>query len=159
METVPRRHSPGDLRLSDADRDRAVAELSEHFEAGRLTADELEERTGLALRARTGNELAPVLADLPPTSTRPGAPTGGIPAAPAARIALPGWMVAVACVSLALTIASVLGHGHQVFIPVWLIPIAVLCVRRRARATRQERGSAAPGTGGPPDQHRLRETA
>ena len=27
----------GDLRVSDADRDRAVSELSEHFQVGRLT--------------------------------------------------------------------------------------------------------------------------
>jgi Domain of unknown function (DUF1707) len=40
------------LRVSDADRDAAVSELGEHFQDGRLDRDELEDRTGRALRAR-----------------------------------------------------------------------------------------------------------
>jgi hypothetical protein len=55
----------GDLRVSGADRDRAVHELSEAFKAGRLTADEFSERSGEALSARTGTELTGLLADLP----------------------------------------------------------------------------------------------
>ena len=55
----------GDLRVSDADRDRAVHELGEAFKAGRLTADEFGERSGQALSARTGSELTGLLADLP----------------------------------------------------------------------------------------------
>jgi hypothetical protein len=55
----------GEFRVSDADRDRAVTELSEAFQAGRLTADEFDERSGQALGARTGKELAVLLADLP----------------------------------------------------------------------------------------------
>lgn len=56
---------PGDLLVSDADRDRAISELTEHFQAGRITTDELEERSGLALKARTGKELAALFVDLP----------------------------------------------------------------------------------------------
>jgi hypothetical protein len=37
------------MRASDADRDAVVSDLSEHFQAGRLTAGELDERTGRAL--------------------------------------------------------------------------------------------------------------
>jgi hypothetical protein len=55
----------GDLRVSDADRDRAVHELGEAFKAGRLTPDEFGERSGEALSARTGSELTALLADLP----------------------------------------------------------------------------------------------
>jgi hypothetical protein len=55
----------GDLRVSDADRDRAVHELGEAFKAGRLTPDEFGERSGQALSARTGSELTALLADLP----------------------------------------------------------------------------------------------
>jgi hypothetical protein len=65
----------GDQRVSDADRDRALAELSENYQAGRLTTEELDERTGLALRARTGRELTNLLADLPRKQT------GGLPRA------------------------------------------------------------------------------
>lgn len=46
------------IRASDAERDRAIARLSEHYQADRLTAGELEDRSGRALRARTGTQLA-----------------------------------------------------------------------------------------------------
>jgi hypothetical protein len=58
-------YPPGDLRVSDADRDRALFELSEAFRSGRLTADEFDQRSGQALSARTGSELTALLADLP----------------------------------------------------------------------------------------------
>jgi hypothetical protein len=53
------------MRASDADRDQVVSDLSEHFQAGRLTAGELDERTGRALAARTWGKLRELLADLP----------------------------------------------------------------------------------------------
>ena len=52
-------------RASDADRDRVVATLREHGAAGRLSVDELEERVGAALEARTHGELNGLLDDLP----------------------------------------------------------------------------------------------
>jgi hypothetical protein len=42
MDGVGRGFPPGDLRVSDADRDRALAELSEAFRVGRITADEFD---------------------------------------------------------------------------------------------------------------------
>ncbi len=65
MDRAGWNYPPGDLRVSDADRDRAVHELSEAFKAGRLTADEFGERSGEALSARTGSELTGLLTDLP----------------------------------------------------------------------------------------------
>jgi hypothetical protein len=65
MDGVGRGFPPGDLRVSDADRDRALAELSEAFRVGRITADEFDQRSGQAQRARTGKELTALLADLP----------------------------------------------------------------------------------------------
>ena len=65
MDGVGRGFPPGDLRVSHADRDRALSELSEAFRVGRITADEFDERSGQALRARTGRELTALLADLP----------------------------------------------------------------------------------------------
>jgi Domain of unknown function (DUF1707) len=65
MDGVGRGFPPGDMRVSDADRDRAVSELGEALRVGRLTAGEFDERSGQALRARTGKELAALLADLP----------------------------------------------------------------------------------------------
>jgi Flp pilus assembly protein TadB len=53
------------IRASDADRDRVTARLQEHFAAGRITRDELDERVAAVLRAKTFGELRPALADLP----------------------------------------------------------------------------------------------
>jgi Domain of unknown function (DUF1707) len=51
--------------IGDADRDAAAAELGEHYAAGRLTLDELHDRLGQVLEARTRGQLLHVMADLP----------------------------------------------------------------------------------------------
>ena len=58
---------PGDprLRVSDADRERTAELLREHHAAGRLTAEEFEDRLELAFAARTRGDLDDLLADLP----------------------------------------------------------------------------------------------
>ena len=53
------------LRASDQQRDRAAAEIREHFAAGRLTDEELSDRVHAAYAARTEGELNALLADLP----------------------------------------------------------------------------------------------
>jgi hypothetical protein len=53
------------MRVSDADREDAVAALREHLLAGRLTLEEFCERVEAALRARFGRDLAQVRQDLP----------------------------------------------------------------------------------------------
>ncbi|MFI7388907.1 DUF1707 domain-containing protein [Streptomyces tendae] len=58
------------LRASHADRDRAVDVLSTAAGDGRLTAEELDERVGAALTARTQAELAALTADLPAAADR-----------------------------------------------------------------------------------------
>jgi uncharacterized protein DUF1707 len=63
----------GSLRIGDAERDTAVAELSEHFVAGRLTQDEFEERSDQATRARYADEVDQLFADLP-DAVPPGRP-------------------------------------------------------------------------------------
>jgi hypothetical protein len=65
MDRAGWNYPPGDLRVSDADRDRALSELSDAFQAGRITADEFDQRSGQALGARTGKDLTALLADLP----------------------------------------------------------------------------------------------
>lgn len=56
---------PGDLRVSDQDRERAVQEMREHFAVGRLTEDEMDERVQAAVRAQSQSELAAIRQDLP----------------------------------------------------------------------------------------------
>lgn len=69
------------LRLSDAERERATAELGEHYVQGRLTVEEHSERLDRVWAARTRGELGPVFADLP----------GGTPAPPGVVAAGRGW--------------------------------------------------------------------
>ena len=61
---VPTRRA-GAERVSDDDRDHAVTLLREHVVVGRLTLDEFSERVGLALRARTRDDIASAMTDLP----------------------------------------------------------------------------------------------
>ena len=53
------------LRVSDAERDVTLRTLGDHAAVGRLTLDELEERSGQALAAKTRGELAALTIDLP----------------------------------------------------------------------------------------------
>lgn len=53
------------LRIGDAERDAAIAALARHFADGRLTQAEHEERTSLALKAKTGADLRALFTDLP----------------------------------------------------------------------------------------------
>ena len=54
-----------DLLVSDADRARVAGQLREHYEAGRLTLDEFQERVDEAHSARTEAQLDRVLRQLP----------------------------------------------------------------------------------------------
>ncbi len=65
MERGARDFPPGDLRVSDAERDQALSELTDAFQAGRIAYDEFDERSAQILTARTGQELTALLADLP----------------------------------------------------------------------------------------------
>jgi hypothetical protein len=58
-------------RVSDAEREHAVAQLREHLLAGRLTLEEFSERVELAYGARVGEELARAAQDLPETGNLP----------------------------------------------------------------------------------------
>jgi hypothetical protein len=122
------------IRASDADRDRAVAELSEHFQSGRLTQDEFEDRSGQALRARTGNELRGLFTDLPsrPVFAQPqAAPPAPVPGQHR------GFLRIIPLVIAVFSVVSIVGHftGHAIG---WLMPalfvgllIARVLVRRR----------------------------
>ncbi|HUA31205.1 MAG TPA: DUF1707 domain-containing protein [Streptosporangiaceae bacterium] len=118
---------PGDLRVSDAERDRAVSELSEHFQAGRLTSEEFDERSGQALRARTGGDLEVLFADLPrpQPSAMPPSPASPPPASPAVYRRMLIVPVAVALVVLVATLFS--GHDGGHFTG-GLIPLAVVAM-------------------------------
>lgn len=62
--TAPPR-AGGSLRVSDEERAQVAEALSQAVAEGRLDMDELSERVGLAWRARTADDLVPLVADLP----------------------------------------------------------------------------------------------
>jgi hypothetical protein len=75
VDTPGRDFPQGAIRVSDAERDAAVAELSQHYQQGRLTATEFDERSGQAFAAKTGDDLRALFVDLPPiASSRPPLP-------------------------------------------------------------------------------------
>ena len=55
----------GQLRVGDAEREAAVAALGDHYVAGRLTAEEHDQRTTQAFAARVEADLWPLFRDLP----------------------------------------------------------------------------------------------
>lgn len=55
-------------RIGDAERERAVTAIGEHYAAGRLDHDELDERIDAAWRARTQADIAVLFTDLPGAS-------------------------------------------------------------------------------------------
>jgi len=61
----PRPRGPHALRIGDAERDAAAADLGEHYAAGRLTIDELNERLDAVFSAKTLGQLTQIMADLP----------------------------------------------------------------------------------------------
>lgn len=148
MNSTSRSYPPGDLRVSDSDRDAALAELSEHFQAGRLTAAELDDRAGRALAARTGRELDDLMSDLPSApsasparaGTNSGADTGSqrTGAGPAVR----STAVALAAIGSVTAIVAILGNGHWHggSAPWGLILVVFIILRRRARRSRSHRG-------------------
>jgi len=72
--------SGNEMRVGDAEREAAAAELREHYASGRLTLDELNERIDKAFAAKTRGDLNVLMTDLP--SRRPEA--AGTPGAPGA---------------------------------------------------------------------------
>jgi hypothetical protein len=100
---------PGALLLSDAERDRALKELTEHYSSGRLTAEEFSQRCEVILGARTSNELLAAFQGLP-------APSFGTPTVAAHRD-YPAWIAPLLGVSLAIC-----GLGVLVSVLMFLFP-------------------------------------
>jgi hypothetical protein len=116
---------PGDLRASDADRQRVADMLREHCASGRLTIDEFDERLGQALASKTLGQLQEPLRDLPvrfqptaPTPVRTAAPTP----ATASRSRPSLFQVhftTYATVIIFLIIIWLLTGGGHFFWPIW----------------------------------------
>ena len=131
MNATTGNYLPAEMRASDSDRDAVVSDLSEHFQAGRLTAGEFDERTGRALAARTWGELRDLLADLPATRLAPQAPaTGSLrprPRRSSGRL-VPPPIAALAGLAIAAAVLVNVAHGGWGII--WLLLVGLLIARR-----------------------------
>jgi hypothetical protein len=137
-------HLPADMKASDSDRDAVVSDLSEHYQAGRLTAGEFDQRTGRALAARTWGELRDLLADLPAARPGPQAPAATSVSArrwPSCGRLAPPLITALA--GIAITAAVLAGVTHVRWGLIWLL-LPVLLIARRLICHR-----CAPGGSGP----------
>ena len=123
------------LRAADADRDTTLAELSDHFQAGRLTLQEFDERSAQALTARTMGDLDGLMADLP-AGAEPVPATAAAPAT--ARAGLSRLAAALVVIAGLAALASVVltGSHHHGWTAWWIIPVALVAARRIARRPR-----------------------
>jgi len=130
MNTAQERQWPPQMKASDADRDEVVTALSEHFQAGRLTMEELEDRTGRALSARSLGELDGLTTDLPPRR-----PAKSAPEARPQRRGHPEFAAIAAVLAVLAVVALVVGvrtdrHGLDIWV---VVPIALIVIRRLGR--------------------------
>jgi hypothetical protein len=131
------------MRVSDADREQVAERLREHFAAGRLTSEELDERIATALNAKTVGDLRAVMADLPEPS----------PVGPQSGQEMPDWTYRPVCgyrrgprllpLALILFLAAIVLPGAglmflKLILLFWLI-VCVAGVFAAARFHRHER--------------------
>jgi Domain of unknown function (DUF1707) len=139
MPTDPLVPAPHDVLASDTERERVAEALRDHATAGRLDADELDERLGVAYAARLRADLLPLLADLPaPAAPRPRARRRTVPAA----------APVVALAILLVAIWALTGAGY--FWPIWPIGAVALSTfkHRRGGCTRTHRLHRSSRAGG-----------
>ncbi|MGH9117116.1 MAG: DUF1707 SHOCT-like domain-containing protein [Acidimicrobiales bacterium] len=119
-----------DLGTSDTERQRVVDQLRRHMTDGRLSFEEFENRTGVAYRARSPEELARLTSDLPPgplpagpvtrpRPARPQPPSGqgaALMSIPAFRVHLFLWLV-FSAFWMVIWLGSVMATGG--WVPFW----------------------------------------
>lgn len=107
------------VRIGDAEREQLAATLSRHVGLGHLTIDEFEGRLDQAYAARTGGELAAVIADLPaPVRAAPQPVTRPRPQLPQAWVPL----VTVGAITMVIWLLTSLAQGHPLYFwPIWVV--------------------------------------
>jgi hypothetical protein len=127
------RPDPSDLRASDAERDDVAAALGDHFQAGRLTQAEFDDRVTAALTARTRRDLSTLMADLP---ARPAPAAAPATAASWRPVWLPVLVAAFITAGLATHGWGAGTSGHHAVGPWpvlmlwWVIPVVAFRIRR-----------------------------
>ena len=128
---MPENNASAQMRASDADRDAVLSDLSEHFQAGRLTAEEFEDRTGQALSSRTWGELRDLLRDLPASPSGPQVPAAATTGAPPQRPFGLTVLVPIAVLAgIGIAVAMSAGTTHARWGVLWLLFPILLIARR-----------------------------
>jgi hypothetical protein len=122
---------PGALRVSHEDRDQVAEALRVAAGDGRLSSDELDERLERALTARTYDDLAVLVADLPPT----GHALAPVPGTQLPGAQLPGPLAAVLGGGVAPAPAKELikihvTSGHSQRVGRWTVPARMGLIAR-----------------------------
>jgi hypothetical protein len=118
------------LRISDADRERAMADLAMHYADGRLDHEEYDERLDAIWTARTRADLAVLFSDLPrPQVSYP-------PAKPAQQRRRTGFRLPLLPTLALLVALSVLTEA-----PLWVLIFPLMFFMRGRR------GGCAPAFG------------
>ena len=117
------------VRIGDAERDRAVSDLGDHFAAGRLTREEFDARVDQAMAARFDRDLQPLFADLPRAELVASRPAGQ---APSLRVVWPLllWWLPLLLVS-AVVVAVLLSAPWLIWIFCWVLFMGVFWGGRR----------------------------
>ena len=129
------------MRASSADRERAIDVLKAGFTEGRLTREELEDREGRVMTARTYGELGALTCDLP------AGPLGGLmPSSSPGTVVAPGAAPLAAYPAAPATGTNRLAVASLVlaFIPFWGTLASVIC-GHVARKQIRERGGTGDG--------------
>src|ERR671924_2149236 len=125
-----------DLLVSDADRARVVGELRDHYEAGRLTVEELQERVDEAHAARTESQLRHVLRQLPPAK---------LPSVSPRDTRWRSLALQYALVNVVAILIWLFSGAHGDFWPKWVLVVTLIMFARRA--FRPERRPPPPTQG------------
>jgi hypothetical protein len=116
------------LRIGDAERERAAADLGDHYAQGRLTVEEHAERLDRIWAARTRADLGPIFADLP------GPAVAAAPARVRRRTGRPPRFPLLPLLVVVVVLAAVTPMPWQVGLVV--LPLVAFVVVRRATWSR-----------------------
>jgi uncharacterized protein DUF1707 len=123
----------------DRERETAAASLREHFVGGRLTVEELADRTEAALRARSRGDLRRSLEGLPQFNA--GSFLQGATRVAAVVLFTGAWLMfsfaLLVVLGLTALIHGVSGAGLLGFLLVWLVPTYLLTRVWRTRGPRR----------------------
>jgi Domain of unknown function (DUF1707) len=120
----------GPVRVGDTERDEALDKLGDHFAAGRLTREELDERTEKAMGARFDSDLEALFRDLPDRARNVVARR----ARPQVSSVLPVAAMALVPLLVLAVVASIVLHGAIFIGPViWLLLLSGMGRRHRYR--------------------------